>query len=222
VSNPRATFFDFNGVLVDDEHVHLEAFRDVLYPMGIKVTERADTERYLGFDDAGAFRAILIDAGRAPTEDEIRALVLAKKPRYMERIEGGLSIFPGAAELVRRRAALGPVAIVSGALEHEIRFCLARMQVDREIAFIVAADHCRASKPDPEGYLLATAELARRARGATVVAIEDSLAGVVAAKRAGLRCVGVGHSYATSELTQVGADAVADTIASVTDAMFDA
>ena len=180
----RATFFDFNGVLVDDEHVHLEAFRDVLYPRGITVTERAYVERYLGFDDAGAFRAILVDHGERPTEELVRRLIEEKKPRYMARIEDGLSIFPGAKEIVERRAALGPVAIVSGALEHEIRFCLQRMGVLDKVAFIFDAVRSKASKPDPTGYLLALAELSKARNAAGPVVIEDSLAGVTAAKRA--------------------------------------
>src|SRR4051794_9700373 len=57
-----ATIFDFNGVLVDDEHVHLEAFREVLAPRGIAITDDAYATRYLGFDDVGAFRAMLADA----------------------------------------------------------------------------------------------------------------------------------------------------------------
>jgi beta-phosphoglucomutase-like phosphatase (HAD superfamily) len=61
-----ATLFDYNGVLVDDENVHLEAFRDVLGPLGIDLEEADYWEKYLGFDDAGAFRAVLVDAGRTP------------------------------------------------------------------------------------------------------------------------------------------------------------
>ncbi|HYO93121.1 MAG TPA: hypothetical protein VER33_01365, partial [Polyangiaceae bacterium] len=62
-----ATLFDYNGVLVDDEALHLEAFRDALAPLGIELTSEAYVERYLGFDDRGAFEAILKDAGRTPT-----------------------------------------------------------------------------------------------------------------------------------------------------------
>ena len=51
-----ATLFDFNGVLVNDEAVHLAAFRDALAGLGITLTDEAYVERYLGFDDRGAFR----------------------------------------------------------------------------------------------------------------------------------------------------------------------
>jgi beta-phosphoglucomutase-like phosphatase (HAD superfamily) len=214
-----ATLFDFNGVLVDDEHVHLAAFRDVLRPLGVDVTDEAYASRYLGFDDVGAFRAILTDAGRPPTDAEVRALVDAKKPAYMARIVSMLTIFDGAAEIVRRRASLGTVGIVSGALDHEIRFCLDRMGVMDRVAFIVSAEMCAQCKPDPEGYLQAIAKLGGAREG--VVVIEDSLAGIQSAKAAGLRCAAVAHSYAASELSSAGADVVVSRLGDLTDAMLD-
>jgi HAD superfamily hydrolase (TIGR01509 family) len=217
-----ATLFDFNGVLVDDEDVHKEAFRAVLAPLGVSFTDEAYQARYLGFDDVGAFRAMLADAGRSATDVEVDALVEAKKPVYLARIEHGLVVFPGAADLVRRRAARGPVGIVSGALAHEIRYCLERMGVLDRVAFIVSAEDTTACKPDPEGYHLGLAALARVAPGAPrPVVLEDSVAGIQAAKAAGLRCVAVAHSYPESELWAAGADAVVPRIADLDDATFD-
>ncbi len=220
-----ATLFDFNGVLVDDEHVHLAAFRDVLEPLGITLTEDAYVERYMGFDDRGAFTAMLQDAGHTISSVRVAALVAAKKPAYMARIEEGLRIFPGAADLVRRRAARGKVGIVSGALEHEIRYCLGRMGIAELVAFIVPAEATKACKPDPEGYLLALQELAAHSvplvERRRAVVVEDSLAGVEAAKKAGLRCAAVAHAYDAASLAAAGADVVAATIADLTDAMLD-
>jgi HAD superfamily hydrolase (TIGR01509 family) len=217
-----ATLFDFNGVLVDDEAVHLAAFRDVARPLGITIDDATYAQRYLGFDDAGAFRAMLTDAGRSPTDAEIAGLVEAKKPVYMSRIAEGLVIFPGAADVVRRRAARGPVGIVSGALRHEIEHVLGVMGVAREVAFIVSAEDAPRCKPDPQGYELGVVALGRTGGDlAGIVVVEDSLAGVRAAKRAGLRCAGVAHSYSAGELEAAGADVVALRIAELTDAMLD-
>ena len=217
MSAPKATLFDFNGVLVDDEAVHLAAFRDVLAPLGITVTDEAYAERYLGFDDRGAFDAILRDAGRTPQSDQIAELVAAKGPLYMARAERELRIYPGAAELVRRCAKRGPVAIVSGALRHEIEFALGKMAVRDAIQFIVAAEDTKACKPDPEGYLIARARLG----GADAVVIEDSLAGVQAARAAGLRCIAVMHTYDAAALLDAGAEVCVREIHYVTDALLE-
>ncbi len=214
----RSTLFDFNGVLVDDEHIHFGAFAEVLARRGIPLSERDYAERYLGFDDAGAFRAILRDGGAASDDAIVRALIDEKKPVYMRRIATELRVFEGAAELIRRRTKLGAVGIVSGALRHEIEHCLAIMGVAHAIAFIVSAEDTRACKPDPEGYRIGAGKLPG---SVPAVAIEDSIAGVVAARAAGLRCVAVTHSYSRAELELAGAHAVADSLPELTDALLD-
>lgn len=206
-----ATLFDYNGVLADDEIVHLEAFRDALAPSGISVSERDYVDRYLGFDDRGAFRAILIDSGRTPSEDEILELVRVKKPLYLARAEARLPTFAGAAELVLRRAARGPVGVVSGALRDEIMLGLRVLGVGDSVRYVVSAEDTRACKPDPEGYVIGierlSAELGPELAKLALV-IEDSIAGIEAAKAAGLACVAVSHSYGEAELTRAGADLV--------------
>ena len=223
-----ATLFDFNGVLVDDESVHLEAFRAVVGPLGIVIDDATYAARYLGFDDAGAFRAMLEDAGAEASEVEVARLVAAKKPVYMQMIAGALVIFEGAADIVRRRAQLGPVGIVSGALRDEIEHALAVMGVRDAIAFIVSADDTTRCKPDPEGYTLALKALdealpvgKRALTRSRVIVVEDSLAGIEAAKAAGLRCAAVAHSYSAEKLRAAGADIVVQHLAELIDELLD-
>jgi beta-phosphoglucomutase len=217
-----ATIFDFNGVLVDDELVHRDAFRDVLTPLGVFFTDEQYVERYLGFDDIGALRAMMLDAGRTPSEREVEELANAKRPFYMRRAEVGLVIFEGAERVVRERAAHGPVAIVSGALRDEIEFAVARMGLEGAFECIISADDTPRCKPDPMGYELGIEALARRigetsARRALV--IEDSLAGIEAAKGARLACLAVAHSYPEVELRNAGADVVVACIGTIDDGL---
>jgi HAD superfamily hydrolase (TIGR01509 family) len=216
-----ATLFDFDGVLVDSEPVHLAAFNDVLGPYGIVIGDREYEERFLSFDDAAVFRAVLSRGGRTLREEEVRSLVAAKNPRFMARFEQSFKVYPGAAELVARRAARGPVGIVSGALEGEIVFALEKMGVRHHVGFIVSADRAPTSKPDPGPFLMALEELRRAAHAGKAVALEDSAGGVTAAKRAGLRCVAVAHSTSSDALREAGADAIATDLASVTDALLE-
>ncbi len=206
-----ATIFDFNGVLVDDELVHRDAFRDILTPLGVFFTDAQYVERYLGFDDIGAVRAMLVDAGRAPTDAEVEGLARAKRPFYMRRAEHALVVFEGAQDIVRARAAKGPVAIVSGALRDEIAFALGRMGLEGVVEIIVSAEDTVRCKPDPMGYELGIAALARRLgsqQAKRALVIEDSLAGIESAKSAGLVCLAVAHSYPEAQLLGAGADAV--------------
>jgi len=215
-----ATLFDYNGVLADDEAVHLAAFRDALQPLGVEVAEAAYWERYIGFDDVGAFRAILRDAGKNPSDGEIKGLVEAKRPLYRARAQARLPTFAGASEIVQRRARSGPVGIVSGALRDEIELGLEVLQVRKLVQAIISAEDTRAGKPDPEGYRLGIAELERTLGrdSKRALVIEDSLAGVEAAKAAGLPCVAVTHSYSEQELARAGADWVAPSLDAIDDA----
>jgi beta-phosphoglucomutase len=214
-----ATVFDYNGVLADDELVHLDAFRDAVRPLGIEISEADYLEKYLGFDDKGAFQALLLEHGKPAGKAEIAALVEAKKPLYMERARRGLVTFPGAAAAIRRRSAHGPVVVVSGALRPEIELGLSELGVRELVIHIVSAEDTRQSKPDPEGYLMAKEFL--RASGVRdpdrALVIEDSLDGISAAKAAGLPCVAVAQSYPKDRLLQSGADLVLDGIADVDD-----
>jgi beta-phosphoglucomutase len=215
------TLLDFDGVLVDSEPVHLAAFNDVLAGYGIAIDEGEYTEHYMSLDDAGVFRSALARAGRSPREEEVPALVAAKAPRFMARFEQTFRPFPGAADLVTRRAARGPVGIVSGALEPEIDFALRKMGVRAKVAFVVSAERSPVSKPDPSSFLLAVAELRRVGHAGNSVVVEDSIGGVTAAKRAGLRCVAVTHSYGRDDLFRAGADAVAASLDDITDALLE-
>jgi HAD superfamily hydrolase (TIGR01509 family) len=216
-----ATLFDFDGVLVDSEPAHLAAFNDVLSSRGIRITEREYAARFLSLDDAGVFRAVLAHSGGTLREEEVRALVAAKSPRFLERFGEAFRAFPGAADVLARRARMGPVGIVSGSLEREIEFALEKMGARGDVAFVVSAESASLSKPDPMPYQVAQRRLLALEYAGAVVAVEDSLGGVRSAKAAGLRCVAVAHSYAQDELRAAGADAIAPDLAALTDALLD-
>ncbi len=203
----RAIIFDFNGVIVDDEPLHLELFRKVLLEEGLFLTDEDYHERYLGFDDRGCFTEALKDNNRTPDaadEEFIQALIERKAAYYRQAIEERFLLFPGVVEFIKSCAEKYPLAIASGALRPEIEFVLARGGISDCFKLIVAAEDVSECKPDPEGYLSAL-DLLNAISDAPIQAheclvIEDSVAGVEAAKRAGMRCVAVTNSYAAEEL----------------------
>jgi beta-phosphoglucomutase len=223
-----AVIFDFNGVLVDDESVHFALFREVLAQEGVTITERDYHERYLGYDDRGCFDAALQDAGQRADRARLDELIARKARRYIEVAEQGLRFFPAAADTLRAIAARWPVAINSGALRGEIEYALRRMNCLDRVAAIVSAEDTDKCKPDPEGYRLALRAL--RGRGSAdrndaaaedlspsaCLVIEDSLAGIISAKGAGMRAVGVSTTYAAEQLREAGAEDVVEALADFT------
>lgn len=216
-----ATLFDYNGVLVDDEAVHLAAFRETLSPLGIEVTDETYWSELVGLDDRSAFASVLTTAGRDAASDTIDGLVAKKAPRYRQRASAELQEFAGATALVRRRATLGPVAIVSGAARDEIDLGVRRLGIQDCLVGVVAREQTARSKPSPEGYLSGVALLSLHASpevARDAVVVEDSLAGIQAAKAAGLACVAVAHSFDEDRLRRSEADAVFASVADLTDA----
>lgn len=219
----EAVLFDFNGVLVDDEHLHHAAFNEVLAPHGVTMSDEDYAEKYLGFDDRGAFRAVLADHGREGAESFVDELIAQKSVVYARRAATELRVFPGAADLVRACAEKATVGVVSGALRGEIEPALDAMGVRSLVRFIVAAEDVKACKPNPEGYLRALTLLREGAGGSPgrfpakgVVVVEDSTAGVVSGVKAGMPVAAVAHSYAKGILEVAGAGLVKERIAELT------
>jgi len=213
----RAIVFDFDGVIANSEPLHFSALKDVLAGEGLTLREPDYYARYLGYDDLGAFAAISADFGVSWTEAEVAALMRRKAAR-LERLERDRSVlFPGAGAAIRRLAAHCCLAIASGALRAEIVRVLAREDLARYFPVVVAAEDAAAGKPAPDPYLRAVALLAETT-GAPLapsdcVAVEDSRWGLESARAAGLRTVGVTHTYRAEELP---ADLVVDNLDALT------
>ena len=108
---------------------------------------------------------------------------------------GGGGMGPPAAEL--------PLAIASGARHDEIEAILAGIGLRAAFAALVGAEDAARTKPDPAPYLEAARRLESRVPGlvpAQCVAFEDSLPGVLSALGAGMKVVGVAHSYPAARL----------------------
>jgi beta-phosphoglucomutase-like phosphatase (HAD superfamily) len=227
-----AVIFDFNGVLVDDEAIHFTLFQELLTQEGVDITEADYHERYLGYDDRGCFEAALTDAGQSVDRERLSRLIARKGQRYVEVAEKALRFFPRAAETLGAVMARWPVAICSGALRTEIEYGLRRLGRLDQITAIISAEDTVQCKPHPDGYQLALAAL--RARevddesmtprhqgranldAVNCLVVEDSLAGIISAKRAGMRAIGVAHTYSAERLREAGADAVIPGLATLT------
>jgi len=219
----RALVFDFDGVIANSEPLHFRAFRDVLAERGIVLAERDYYDRYLGFDDVGAFEAIARDREVALTARAIADLTASKALR-MEALErDGSVLFPGARAAIARMAALGPTAIASGAIRAEILRVLEHEQLVRFFRAIVGAEDAPRSKPAPDPYLRAVELLSETIdgplRAAECAAIEDSRWGVESARAAGLRVIGITHTYPSDALT--GTDVVIDHLDKLTPALLE-
>lgn len=209
----RAVIFDFDGVIADAEPLHYMGFRTVLAEEGIALSEEDYYRFYLAYDDKTCFREVLRSEGREFDESYILGLVERKARVYWDSVEDGITIFPGVPELLSKLSLQYPLAIGSGARMEEIEFILQYSGLRGFFSVIVSADEVSACKPDPETYIKALAGLnaflSQRDGGShspidpqNCLVIEDSVHGVEAAIRAGMKCVAVTNSYTEGELAR--------------------
>ena len=205
--------FDFDGVIADTEGLHLRAYQETLSEKGISLSKSEYFEHYLGYDDVGVVTAVGRDQGVVLEESEIARLIEAKGRRFEWLVGTDQLLFPGSAECIQRLASQTRLAIASGALHNEIERILTAASLRQYFEVIVAADDVERPKPAPDGYLRAVSHLAQDHTAAApndYVAIEDSQWGLVAARAAGLKTIGITTTYPGSSLTD--ADVVVDSL----------
>ena len=199
-SKSLAVIFDFDGVLVDSERVHLRAFQRALGERGWTLDERDYFERYLGFTDHDLIAAYAVHRG-LPLDAAAMATLLRRKMEIFDAESGeGGALFPGARACIARLGAVFPLAIASGSLRHEITGVLDRTGLTSAFRAIAGADEVAQGKPAPDLYLSAAARL--DVAPASCVAIEDSPWGLESAAAAGMISIAVTTSYRAARLVR--------------------
>jgi HAD superfamily hydrolase (TIGR01509 family) len=215
----KSILFDFNGVIVDDEPLHMKAYQETFAGQDIDLTQ----EKYmalLGADDRTFVEETFRREGRAFTEDQVAEVRSAKAMKYRELISGEVPLFPGAENFVRSCANYFPLAIVSMAPLAEIEDILTRANLRHCFSFIISADDVDKPKPDPRCYKLGFTAMDkfRGTLGKTpmtdgeCLAIEDSPPGVAAARGAALKTLAITNTVSADLLRAAGADLVTHTL----------
>ena len=198
--------FDMDGVLIDSGAHHRSAWRALLDELGVQPAEPEYWRLTIG---RPAEEAVPLLLGRVMPSSEARRLALRKRDLYAGFAARGLLSVPGVAEFVRTLVRLGvPRAVGTSATRGDVENLLGALALRRHFEVIVTAEDVRFGKPDPQVYL----ECARRLGSSPAVCLvfEDSLVGVQAARRAGMRAIGVTTAHTAEELLDAGAE---DTIA---------
>lgn len=193
----RAVLWDMDGTLVDSAAQHWESWRVTLEAEGLVVTHAQFAETFGQRNDAILGRWL----GTRVTPEAIRRLGDAKEALYRELVvRDGLAPLPGAADWVRRLAGLGwRQAVASSAPRLNVEVVVRQIGLADCFAVTVAGDDVALGKPAPDIFL----EAARRVGAAPrrCVVVEDSPAGIEAARRAGMPCIGVADGLSGASLT---------------------
>ena len=214
----QAVFFDFNGVVVDDEPLHMRAYTEALREEGVELTE-ADYLGSLGMDDVTFVRAAYARAGREEelTDEVLRRVIGREAAKHRELLGDTPPLFPGVVTFVKALARLHPLGIVSMSTREQVDHTLALAGLTPYFNVHVTAEDVDACKPDPSCYRRALELLNAKRGGAAHVlphgpdeclVIEDSPPGVRAGRAAGMRTLGVTNTVGERALREAGADVV--------------
>jgi len=216
----QAVFFDFNGVIVDDEPLQMKAYQEVLGREGLNVSE-ADYYGSLGMDDLTFVRAAYARAERELTEELLGRVIDAKTAAHRKLLEGELPLFPGVVNFIKALSRHHSLGLVSMARRTEIDHVLERAALASYFETIVSAEDATACKPDPSCYNNGLELLNRRRGEAHVIplrpdeclVIEDSPPGIQSARGAGMRTLGVTNTVPDKSLRDAEADCVTRSLA---------
>lgn len=195
--NFSAVIFDMDGVIIDSEPRHQRAFLEVFAQMGYGQTHGIQFERYLGRSD----RAVWVDfiAQHKPkwTLDE---LIAWKQNHLIEIIRREQPIFNGLPELLAKLAPRYRLAVASGSVHSVIDEVLAMKGLRAFFPVVVSVQDVAHGKPAPDVFLRAAERLG--VAPAACCVIEDSAAGVTAARAAGMTAIAITNTLPAEKLTQ--------------------
>ncbi|MCA9584440.1 MAG: hexitol phosphatase HxpB [Myxococcales bacterium] len=207
-----AVVFDMDGLLIDSEPLWVRAEVEVFASVGIEL-EPADCARTKGLrtDDVIAYwdeARGLVGASR----EEAHARLVARVVELVER-EG--RALPGVHEAISLARSIAPrVGLASSSPPPIIAAAMRRLGLTDAFDVAISASEDAYGKPHPAVYLRAAAQLG--AAPTACLAIEDSLAGVIAAKAARMKCVAVPEEHPAVPPAFSVADAIVGELREVT------
>ncbi len=190
----KGVIFDLDGVLVSTDELHYKAWKRLADELGIHEFNREDNQRQKGVSRMESLEVVLNKGTRMYTEAEKAVLAEQKNSYYVELLqslseEAVLSdVVPTLTSLRERGVLIGV-----GSASKNTPLILQKTGLLTYMDQVSCGLDITRSKPDPEVFLVAAKKLGLREKECLVV--EDSAAGIVAAKAAGMRSLGVGPEY---------------------------
>jgi beta-phosphoglucomutase-like phosphatase (HAD superfamily) len=189
--------FDLDGVLVDTMRLHDRAWREAIFPLGLKIS---DEEIYLREGEKGTVTAhdFLLKANKESTPESI-GLLLKEKERHFKQ-NSKIELFPKALtclEFFYKKGYL--LGLVTGTSLGEVKVFLEEGFL-KLFKTIVTGDRVTFGKPHPEPYLSAIDKIGLKPEEALV--IENAPYGIRSAKSAQLACIALATSLPRSYLSE--------------------
>ena len=197
--SPRAVIFDIDGTIVDNMHLHAEAFAVFAERHGLAALTNEDRARLDGRRNSEIF-PILFE--RDVPREEWQAYEREKEGLYRELSKGRLSPMTGLHAMISRLEELAiPMALATSAPEPNVAHTLAELGLIDAFSIIVRGDEVGRGKPAPDVFIEAARRLGVDA--ADCLVFEDAPMGIEAAHAAGMRVVALTTSFQAAHFAQL-------------------
>jgi len=201
--------FDWDGTLADTREVIVLAFQKVLSKVGCEVSDEF-LERRIGIGAKNMFKEALKVSGLQYDEKMIEKL-LEEKTKIHLMLTPKVRLFDGALDLLEALKPMVKMALATMSNKRVIEKILREKKVQEYFDFVITADEVEKPKPDPEAFLKCAE--AMRCKPERCVVIEDSIYGVRAARRAGMKCIAVPSGfYSKTDLEKENPDLIVNSI----------
>ncbi len=186
----KGCIFDLDGVIVDTAKYHFLAWKKLATLLNIHFTE-VDNERLKGVSRMASLDIILEIGNSVPDEKTKEEYASLKNKWYLDYINRMMpdEILPGSLEFISELKNSG-IKVALGSASRNTPLILERLGIGKFFDAIADGNVVSKAKPDPEVFITA-AKLVGVPPEECIV-FEDAVAGVEAALKAGMRCVGIG------------------------------
>ncbi len=179
----KAILWDNDGVLVDTEHLYCEATRQVFANAGICLGDDDYRSMFLT-GNMGAWDQLAAQ-GRSGTD--IARIREERNDIYSKLLRGRDHAIDGVKEVLQALHGRYAMGVVTSSRRDHFEIIHANSGLLRYFDFVLTREQYANSKPDPEPYLAGIAKTGCSA--AQCLAVEDTPRGLIAATRAGIKCV---------------------------------
>ncbi len=188
--NKKAIIFDLDGVIVDTAKYHFKAWQEVAQYLGINFTEK-DNELLKGVSRVESLEIILKLGRKTLSQEKKERILKEKNARYLELISqmDESEMLPGIRDLLqelKRRQ----IPFALGSASKNAKRILEALKITDWFTAIVDGNDVHKAKPDPEVFLIAAKRM--NVFPENCIVVEDAQAGILAAKNAGMKAIGIG------------------------------
>jgi HAD superfamily hydrolase (TIGR01509 family) len=183
---PKCVIWDFDGVIFDSAHFKIQAYKQVLQKVGIKMLDKDFYEN----NGRGAKDALQRICSKYGKDCDIDKLIKEKEEIYINLINKNISPMPGVKKLVENLNKAGySQAIATSTSKSNLLFMLKKFSLENYFQALVTGEDIILNKPNPEPFLKAALNIGVAPEDCLV--IEDSIHGIKAAKQAKMKCIAV-------------------------------